>query len=88
MVCNAVNFFLNHGDKQDIDKLIHKQFGTNQIQGAKADLLACLVALPSESFHSKYVALLHPIVEIIIHEDGGSCKIPSIAKKLLIRDDD
>lgn len=31
MVCHAVNFFLNQGDKQDIDRLLHKQFGTNQI---------------------------------------------------------
>lgn len=46
MICNAINFFLNHGDKQEIDRLLHKQFGTNQIQGAKADLFACLLVLP------------------------------------------
>ena len=87
MVCHAVSFFLNQGDKQDIDKLLHKQFGTNQIQGAKADLFACLIKLPQESFSSKYVTLLHPIVEIIIQEDGGPFKIPSIYKHLLSRED-
>lgn len=87
MICNAINFFLNHGDKQDVDKMLHKQFGTNQTHGAKADLFACLIALPLESYQSKYVTMLHPIVEAIVHEDGGPLKIPSIYKKLLQKED-
>ena len=67
--------------------MFHKQFGTNQIQGAKADLFACLNMLPQEAYQSKYVALLHPIVEVIIHEDGGPSKIPSIFKHLLNKED-
>lgn len=50
MICNAINFFLNTGEKQEVDTLLHKQFGTNQIQWAKADLFACLMILPADAY--------------------------------------
>ena len=43
--------------------------------------------LPQEAYQTKYLALLHPIVEVIIHEDGGPSKLPSIFKSLLHKDD-
>ena len=43
--------------------------------------------LPPDAYQTKNVTLLHPIVEVIIHEDGGIAKIPSIFKHLLNRED-
>jgi hypothetical protein len=82
---NAASFLLNQGDKSDIDRIFYKQFGSNQVSWAKADLFQCFNLIPCEYFQSKFIPLLHPIVEVIVHEEGGPFKIPSIAKTLLDR---
>ena len=39
-------------------------------------------------FSSKFVTLLHPVVGVIVSQEGGTNKIPSIHKELLNGQDD
>ena len=46
-----------------------------------------MLKLSPELFSTKFVTLLHPVVAVIISQEGGTNKIPSICKELLNEQD-
>ena len=86
-VCHATTFFMDTSEKQVFEKVLSQKFGHHQVAQAKADLFACLTILPPEQFSTKFVTLLHPVVGVIVSQDGGTNKIPTIHKELLDEQD-